>query len=179
MGSICQECVGSVPDRYAARHALPMRSFAMKKQGQWWLMTSFVSAVIFVWRPASEWVTWLEATEISEDAIGRIFPESDYFNVGRLAKYGEDWMLLSNSLGVGCGRARLLLGASGAKTYADLFITATASVAGRETSIAELRVWGERAVNLYKILNPYYMADLFSVPILVIAVVDDRASFNS
>ena len=42
---------------------------------------------------------------------------------------------------------------TGAMAYADLFITATAAVAGRETSIAELRVWGERAVNLYKILN--------------------------
>ncbi|MGA2464857.1 MAG: aldehyde ferredoxin oxidoreductase C-terminal domain-containing protein [Thermodesulfobacteriota bacterium] len=100
-------------------------------------------------RPAHEFQKWCEKTGVSEEAIKRIFPNQNYFNVGKLTKYAEDWWgALSNSIGLGCGghRVEKFLGA---QLFSDLFTAVT----GIETTPSELRVWGERAFNLCKVLN--------------------------
>jgi aldehyde:ferredoxin oxidoreductase len=83
---------------------------------------------------------------MSEESIRRVFGPKT-FNVGRLTKHAEDWFSLFNCLGL-CHRL-----------YINRFHDAAplagmySAVTGIETTPAELMRAGERAWNLYKLLN--------------------------
>jgi aldehyde:ferredoxin oxidoreductase len=92
---------------------------------------------------------------ISEEELERIFvykPEYGMFNVARYAKHCEDHMAVHNSLGTCVVHA--LWGWSGLKylnieSIAQIYSAAT----GIEVDARELKKRGERAFNLFKLLN--------------------------
>jgi len=97
-------------------------------------------------RPVEEWVRQGRREGMSEESIRRVFGPKT-FNVGRLTKHAEDWFSLFNCLGL-CHRL-----------YINRFHDAAplagmySAVTGIETTPAELMRAGERAWNLYKLLN--------------------------
>ena len=83
---------------------------------------------------------------VPEEAIGRIFTE-DSFNVGRLAKHGEDFFNLFNMLGQ-CHRLYISRFYS-MQILAELY----SAVTGIETTPADLILASERVWNLWKLIN--------------------------
>jgi len=84
--------------------------------------------------------------DVPKDAMERIFTPTS-FNAGRLNRYAEDWYSLSNCLGR-CHRLYINRFFD-AGTQAQLYTAIT----GIETTPAELYKAGERAWNLFKLLN--------------------------
>ncbi|MFH1481332.1 MAG: aldehyde ferredoxin oxidoreductase N-terminal domain-containing protein [Pseudomonadota bacterium] len=98
--------------------------------------------------PPEKFRAWLVDRGVSQDALERIFPRPGYFNIGRMTPYGEDWVALMNSLGMGCLRGRIdnfLVGEDWSDAYS--------AVTGYETSLKELREGVRRVYTLYKALN--------------------------
>jgi aldehyde:ferredoxin oxidoreductase len=98
--------------------------------------------------PAEKFREWLVDRGISQEALARIFPRTDYFNIARMTPYGEDWVAFMNSVGMGCLRGRVdnfLEGEDWVECYS--------AVTGFETSIGELRKAMKRIYTLYKALN--------------------------
>lgn len=87
---------------------------------------------------------------VPEHAMKRIFTPVEYygpFNVARLTKHIEDYNSISNCLGV-CGfylSTQLIT----AEVLSGLY----AAISGIQADIGELKSVGERAYNLYKLLN--------------------------
>jgi aldehyde:ferredoxin oxidoreductase len=91
---------------------------------------------------------WLEDRGVSAEALERIFPRPDYFNIARLCSYAEDWVAFMNSVGMGCLRGRVdnfFKGEDWSEAYS--------AVTGFEISLEELRTAIRRCYNLYKALN--------------------------
>lgn len=83
---------------------------------------------------------------VPEEAIKRIFTENS-FNVGRLAKHGEDFFNLFNMLGQ-CHRLYI------SRFYSmDILAELYSAVTGIETTPSELKLASERVWNLWKLLN--------------------------
>ena len=83
---------------------------------------------------------------VTEEAIGHIFTESS-FNVGRLARHGEDFFSLFNMLGQ-CHRLYISRFYS-MKILAELY----SAVTGIELTPADIKLAGERTWNLWKLIN--------------------------
>ena len=83
---------------------------------------------------------------VPEEAISRIFTEST-FNVGRLAKHGEDFFNLFNMFGQ-CHRLYISRFYS-MKILAELY----SAVTGIEVTPADLKLASERVWNLWKLIN--------------------------
>ncbi len=83
---------------------------------------------------------------VPEEAVGRIFTE-DSFNVGRLAKHGEDFFNLFDMLGQ-CHRLYISRFYS-MQILADLY----SAVTGIEATPADLKLASERVWNLWKLIN--------------------------
>lgn len=88
-----------------------------------------------------------ERMGIPGEAIARIVKSPVGFNVGRLERYSEDWVSVLNSLGF-CNRTPYA-GFFSLTELADYFSSAT----GLRISPQELMTGGERAWNVYKMLN--------------------------
>lgn len=97
-------------------------------------------------RPIDQWLRQAERIGVPKEAMDRAFMP-DAFNVGRLTRYTEDWYSLSNCLGR-CHRLYIER-FHDAQTQARLY----AAVTGVEATPAELYAVGERAWNLFKLLN--------------------------
>ncbi len=83
---------------------------------------------------------------VPEEAIKRIFTENS-FNVGRLAKHGEDFFNLFNMLGQ-CHRLYI------SRFYSmDILAELYSAVTGIERTPSELKLASERVWNLWKLLN--------------------------
>lgn len=83
---------------------------------------------------------------VPHEAMKRIFSE-DSFNVGRLAKHGEDFFNLFNMLGQ-CHRLYI------SRFYSmDILAELYSAVTGIETTPGELKLASERVWNLWKLLN--------------------------
>jgi len=98
--------------------------------------------------PPEKFKAWLEDRGVSKEAVERIFPKPDYFNIARMTPYGEDWVGLMNSVGMGCLRGRVdsfFMGEDWPDAYS--------AVTGFETSLRELREAARRIYTLYKALN--------------------------
>jgi len=98
--------------------------------------------------PAEKFRSWLQDRGVSSDALKRIFPKPDTFNIARMLPYGEDWVVLMNSIGMGCLRGRVddfFRGEDWSEIYS--------AVTGVETSLETLRQGTRRVYNLYKALN--------------------------
>ena len=94
-------------------------------------------------RDAESWGT-------PRDAIERIFTPTDYygqFNVGRLTKHVEDYYSIANSLGSCTIYSMYIL--TNTHLLAEFYSAAT----GIEVSVKELKRFGEKNYNLYKMLN--------------------------
>lgn len=96
--------------------------------------------------PIKELVRQAERCGVPEEAIARIFTENS-FNVGRLAKHGEDFFCLFNMLGQ-CHRLYISRFYS-MKIIAELY----SAVTGIETTPADLKLAAERAWNVWKLIN--------------------------
>ena len=107
---------------------------------------SLGSASYNMGRPIEQWVKESKRIDVPEDAMERIFSPTS-FNAGRLNRYAEDWYSLSNCLGR-CHRLYINRFFD-AQTQAQLYTAIT----GVETTPAELYKAGERAWNLFKLLN--------------------------
>jgi aldehyde:ferredoxin oxidoreductase len=86
-----------------------------------------------------------------KDAVDRIFTDTPYygdFNVGRYAKHLEDVMAVHDSMGT-CIVYSLFGRFLNVKMISDFYSAAT----GIEISAEELKMKGERAFNLFKIIN--------------------------
>jgi len=83
---------------------------------------------------------------VPEEAIERIFTE-DSFNVGRLARHGEDFFSLFNMLGQ-CHRLYISRFYS-MKILAELY----SAITGIELTPADIKLAGERTWNLWKLIN--------------------------
>ena len=90
----------------------------------------------------------LQDRGVPVEALKRIFPRSDYFNVARMTPYVEDWVVLINSLGMGCLRARVEDFFEG-EDWSEIY----SAVTGHEKSLKDLRKASGRIYNLYKALN--------------------------
>jgi len=97
-------------------------------------------------RAVQEFIKQANRCGMPEEAIGRIFGQ-DSFNVGRLAKHGEDFFCLFNMLGQ-CHRLYISRFYS-AKILAELY----SAVTGIDTTPAEIKVASERVWNLWKVIN--------------------------
>ncbi|RLE57791.1 MAG: hypothetical protein DRJ40_00825 [Thermoprotei archaeon] len=103
-----------------------------------------------VLRPLKEIREQFEHWGIPKDRLEQIFqftPYSGAFNVGRYTKYMEDGMMVHNSLGT-CSMYTFF-GFFGIDDLAEAYSAAT----GKEISAEELLRCGERAFNLYRLLN--------------------------
>jgi aldehyde:ferredoxin oxidoreductase len=98
--------------------------------------------------PPEKFRAWLEDRGVSERALKRIFSKPNYFNVARMTPYVEDWIILMNSVGMGCLRGRVADSLKG-NDWVDIY----SSVTGFDTSLEELRRAASRIYNLYKALN--------------------------
>jgi aldehyde:ferredoxin oxidoreductase len=98
--------------------------------------------------PAEKFKDWLQDRGVSEDALDRIFPRPDYFNIARMLPYGEDWVAFMNCVGMGCLRGRADNFFRG-KDWSEIY----SAVTGVETSLEELRNAAGRVYDLYKALN--------------------------
>ncbi len=96
--------------------------------------------------PMKELLKQAERCGVPEEAIKRIFTESS-FNVGRLAKHGEDFFNLFNMFGQ-CHRLYISRFYS-MKILAELY----SAVTGIEVTPADLKLASERVWNLWKVLN--------------------------
>ena len=97
------------------------------------------------WR-VEQWIKESQKRSFPEEAIQRIFSSSS-FNVGRLVKWTEDWYSALNSVSLCC--RYFVIMAYNATTIAALY----QAVTGLEMTEADLLKAGERAWNLYKVLN--------------------------
>jgi aldehyde:ferredoxin oxidoreductase len=91
---------------------------------------------------------WLEDRGVSADALERIFPKPEYFNIARMTPYGEDWVLFMNSVGMGCLRGRVDNFFKG-EDWSDIY----SAVTGFEVTLEDLRKAMRRNYTLYKALN--------------------------
>jgi aldehyde:ferredoxin oxidoreductase len=91
---------------------------------------------------------WLVDRGVSKDALKRIFPRPGYFNIARMTPYGEDWISLMNSVGMGCLRGRVDNFFRG-EDWSDIY----SAVTGFETSLDQLMQASRRIYHLYKALN--------------------------
>lgn len=98
--------------------------------------------------PVEKFKAWLIDRGVSEDAIDRIFSKPDFFNIGRMTPYGEDWVAFMNSVGLGCLRGRVDSFFKG-DDWPELYSAAT----GFETSLKELKTAARRNWHLLKALN--------------------------
>lgn len=98
--------------------------------------------------PAEEFRKWLIDRGVPDEALKRIFPRADYFNIGRMTPYGEDWVMFMNSIGMGCLRGRVDNFFKG-EDWVEIY----AAVTGIETTLADLRKIARRNYTLYKALN--------------------------
>ena len=98
--------------------------------------------------PAEKFKAWLEDRGVSKDAIDRIFSKPNYFNIGRMTPYGEDWVAFTNSVGLGCLRGRVDNFFKG-EDWSELYSAAT----GFETTLEEMRTAARRNWHLLKALN--------------------------
>jgi aldehyde:ferredoxin oxidoreductase len=98
--------------------------------------------------PPEKFKEWLEDRGVSEDALKRIFPRPDYFNIARMTPYGEDWVGFMNSVGMGCLRGRVDNFFKG-EDWPEIY----SAVTGFETSLEELRRAARRNWHLLKALN--------------------------
>jgi len=97
-------------------------------------------------RPIRELLKHAERCGVPREAQARIFPQ-DRFNVGRLAKHGEDFFGLFNMLGQ-CHRLYI------SRFYSmELLAELYSAVTGIEATPADLKRASERAWNLWKIIN--------------------------
>jgi len=96
--------------------------------------------------PIKELMRQAHRCGVPQEAIGRIFA-ADSFNVGRLARHGEDFFSLFNLLGQ-CHRLYISRFYS-LKILAELY----SAVTGIETAPEDLKRAGERNWNLWKLLN--------------------------
>jgi aldehyde:ferredoxin oxidoreductase len=85
---------------------------------------------------------------IPEDAMSKIIESSDAVNIARMSKYTEILFFIFSSLGL-CIRAHISLNFYPFTRMAALFSAAT----GYEIDQNQLRVTGERIMNLVKLLN--------------------------
>lgn len=98
---------------------------------------------------------------LTEEELERVFtytPSYGPFNVGRYAKHVEDWYAVTNSVGVCIIHALwgdlaetldLRIKYANIEMYAKIYPLVT----GIETTAGELKIKGERAFNLYRILQ--------------------------
>lgn len=105
---------------------------------------------ILVNKPIEDLRKQVEGWGIPQDAVEGIFTPAEYtgkFNIGRYARYMEDAMMVKNSTGL-CAiytvHGPILL-----KSLAEIYSAAT----GIEYSAGDLMKAGERAFNVYKLLN--------------------------
>jgi aldehyde:ferredoxin oxidoreductase len=91
---------------------------------------------------------WLVDRGVSKDALKRIFPRPGYFNIARMTPYGEDWISLMNSVGMGCLRGRVDNFFRG-EDWSNIY----SAVTGFETSLDQLMQASRRIYHLYKALN--------------------------
>jgi len=97
-------------------------------------------------RPIQQWLNGAKTIGLTDDALKRIFtPQA--FNVGRLTRHTEDWLSLSNCLGL-CHRLYINRFYD-APTVAGLYTAVT----GIETTPEALLEAGARAWNLARLLN--------------------------
>ena len=96
--------------------------------------------------PIKELMRQANRCGVPEEAIGRIFTE-DSFNVGRLAKHGEDFFNLFNMFGQ-CHRLYISRFYS-MQILAELY----SAVTGIEATPADLKLASERVWNLWKLIN--------------------------
>ena len=96
--------------------------------------------------PVKELLRQADRCGVPEEAIGRIFTE-DSFNVGRLARHGEDFFCLFNMLGQ-CHRLYISRFYS-MRILAELY----SAITGIEVTPADLKLASERTWNLWKLIN--------------------------
>ncbi len=97
--------------------------------------------------PVEKWVKAAKGiVELPDDVVERIFTP-DSFNVARLTKHNEDWFSVMNCLGL-CYRLYIYRFYN-IRTIGDLYCAVT----GIDISPARLLNAGEKAWNLYKLLN--------------------------
>ena len=96
--------------------------------------------------PIKELVKQAERCGVAEEAIGRIFTENS-FNVGRLAKHGEDFFNLFDMFGQ-CHRLYI------SRFYSmNILAELYSAVTGIEVTPSDLKLASERVWNLWKLLN--------------------------
>ena len=96
--------------------------------------------------PMKELIKQAHRCGMPEEAIKRIYTE-DSFNVGRMAKHGEDFFNLFDMFGQ-CHRLYI------SRFYSmDIFADLYSAVTGIEVTPADLKKTSERAWNLWKVLN--------------------------
>jgi aldehyde:ferredoxin oxidoreductase len=98
--------------------------------------------------PAEQYRPWLLDRGVSGEALERIFPRPGYFNIARMLPYGEDFVVFTNSVGLGCLRGRVDSFMKG-EDWPEIY----SAVTGFETSLDELRESSKRIYNLYRALN--------------------------
>jgi len=96
--------------------------------------------------PIKELMKQADRCGVPEEAIGHIFTE-DSFNVGQLAKHGEDFFNLFNMFGQ-CHRLYISRFYS-MQILAELY----SAVTGIEATPADLKLASERVWNLWKLIN--------------------------
>lgn len=97
-------------------------------------------------RPLEEHIHHLHRIGVPESVIPRLISENTYLH-GRVSKWGEDWYSIFNSLGQ-CHRLYVHR-FYGLQDFVELY----SAVTGKEIDGMGMRKMGERAWNLYKILN--------------------------
>lgn len=96
--------------------------------------------------PMKELLKQADRCGMPEEAIKRIYAE-DSFNVGRMAKHGEDFFNLFNMFGQ-CHRLYI------SRFYSmGIFAELYSAVTGVEVTAADLKKTSERVWNLWKVLN--------------------------
>ncbi len=96
--------------------------------------------------PLKELVKQAERCGVPEEAIGRIFTDNS-FNVGRLAKHGEDFFNLFDMFGQ-CHRLYI------SRFYSmEILAGLYSAVTGIEVTPTDLKAASERVWNLWKVLN--------------------------
>jgi len=96
--------------------------------------------------PIKDFLKQADRCGVPQEARGRLFTESSY-NVGRLAKHGEDFFNLFNMLGQ-CHRLYISRFYS-MKILAELY----SAITGIEATPTDLKLASERAWNLWKVIN--------------------------
>jgi len=96
--------------------------------------------------PIKELLKQAERCGVPKEAIGRIFADNP-FNVGRLAKHGEDFFNLFNMLGQ-CHRLYI------SRFYSmEIMAELYSAVTGIEATPSDLKLASERVWNLWKVIN--------------------------